>query len=125
MGRLVDYNEIGDVVAKSLGLEGRDGQLCRRLVRAYVYRLGYCCQYGVRYEGDGILLMPYVSSIKRRLMKDEYWKWVFDRMKYRYWRGVDVMFYFRMMYSGFRNSSNAYNKKSKNKKRESYGKLKD
>lgn len=111
MGKLVDYNEIGDEVVRSLGLSGKDGQVCKRMVRAYVYRLGYSCQYGARYEGDGILLMPYISSIKKRMMKDTYWVKLFNKMKYRHLRNESLIFYFNVMKDGFKIKSALYKKR--------------
>ena len=100
MGRLINHIEVGEEVVRSLGLTGKEATATIRMVEAYLSRFGMLIQCGVRYEGKGLIITPYMSSLKRRLMRDPFYNSKFDDLKYNLKKGNDVTSYFRMMMVG-------------------------
>lgn len=98
---MVDYDYIGDLVCRDLGLVGSDVVYCKRVVRSYMYRLGYVCQYGGRYVGDGLTISPHPLSLRKRMSSNNFWLIDIQNCFSDYLRGRDYDWYFGILRRGY------------------------
>ena len=100
---LRDSSYIGDRVSEKMNITGGQKRHVKRLVRAYMERMGYCMEYGISYRSKYIYIGIYESSIRRRLKKSKYWCKLFQEFVYRFEHDMGVYNkYLLMMRKGFK-----------------------